>query len=794
MPTQFFFKEAVNSKYCDILAKLNFDQFMEIYKQAEPSKHNIPTDELHVQYNMLIEYCNNMKFNNYSMQMEYGYANNKTDGRIFLKNTQGLQRLWSKFRGILVNDLMLDVDMVCAHNTILLYICKRHNIPALQLNNYVTNRELCLLSIMNDDKIERDEAKKLFLISINDCKPITKHGKYLIKSQLFKQYDAEMKTIQTRLCELYPVIYRKLNNSSDKTNIPGKLVNQLMCNIENEILLNTITLFNTNKYKVAVPMFDGCLIYKPDDETPDEHIITLLNENSREYGITWSIKEHNIDLATYIDTLQLTDIKHIFFGKNESELAHYINNVILKGKIYNCNGDIYLFNNSVWTNKNVKTILKPIINCHDLYTINNGKYYNHTKCNIALESLIKFTVDLCETKTNFNTLMYDSTMNKLCFENGYWDFKDTQFHEYNPDNMVYSTFIINRPYNATTSMYDEIYRRILYPMFNIIMDEVSVPLDTDENKFNMQYIRYILHSFARKIAGHIEDKEWMLLLGDRSSGKGILNALFEYAFEAYVTNAKGEEIICKQKFGEASKNAAWQNDFEFKRLIFIHEVPFELNSRGKPITFIDGNIIKQLSSGGDKLICRTNNRDERQFHIQASLIICCNDMPPIKPCDAMETVNTFNMPCSFLTNEQYELLSDKKKASIIWRPADKDLKHVFCRNLDVIDSFMNLILEAYTWKDAKKPRKIIEELKEEANEVSDYDRLMMLFEFHTKTCDNCKNSICYEHIVYNNDIGKLLEDNAIAFSLTKVNRLLLKAGCFKFITNSKRYIGGISIA
>ena len=56
MPTQFFFKEAVNSKYCDILAKLSFDQFMEIYKQAEPSKHNIPTDELHVQYNMLIKY------------------------------------------------------------------------------------------------------------------------------------------------------------------------------------------------------------------------------------------------------------------------------------------------------------------------------------------------------------------------------------------------------------------------------------------------------------------------------------------------------------------------------------------------------------------------------------------------------------------------------------------------------------------------------------------------------------------------------------------------------------------
>ena len=106
---------------------------------------------------------------------------------------------------------------------------------------------------------------------------------------------------------------------------------------------------------------------------------------------------------------------------------------------------------------------------------------------------------------------------------------------------------------------------------------------------------------------------------------------------------------------------------------------------------------------------------------------------------------------------------------------------------------MNLILEAYTWNDVVKPRKIIEELKEEANEVSDYDRLMMLFEFHATTCNACNLKICNEHIVYNNEIVALLETNQIAYSLHKVTKILVKNKCIKDCLMNKRCIRCISI-
>lgn len=793
MEASFFFQETVNPKYCNILAKISFDDFRNIYKQSETIKHSLPDDELHVQYKMLREYCNNMHHNNYTMQMEYGYTKGKTNGRIFLKNTQGLQRLWSKFRGILSDGILLDVDMVNAHPTILSYICKRENVPCLQLQNYVNDRDRYIQELL-DDGIQYDDAKTLYIKSINDSAKTIKHGKITIKNQNFLRYDTEMKVIQSQLVTKYPLLATMLRNIH-RNNIPGRLVNHLMCEVENEILQSSIKKLEDNDFKVAVPMFDGCMIYKPEDLAMLPIILDVLNQHTRDYGVRWDFKPHNTELETYLTSITLYDNKHSFIGTDESSLAHYVNNVILKGKIYNCNGDVYLLYNGVWTNNDVKTLLKPILDSHDLYIMINEKYHNYTKNNHDLECLIKLVIAFSEVKHDFNSLMYESTRNKLCFTNGYYNFKTQRFYEYDETggDIIYTTFVINRPYTNDKSKYVDIYKRILYPMFNVVLNDDGQPIDTVENTKNINHMKYILYSFARKIAGHIEDKEWMLILGDRSSGKGILNAIFENSFGDYVTNAKGEELICKQKLGEASKNSAWQNDFEFKRLIFVHEIPFELDRHGKPITFVDGNLIKQLSSGGDKLICRLNYKDQRRFNIQASLIVCCNDIPPIRPYDAMETVNRFDMPCSFLPLESYNKLSEEKKAGMVWRPADPNLKHVFCKDPAVVDSFVNLIIEAYTWTDSILEYVADEARNDDVDDNSDYDRFIRLFEFHIKNCYMCVNGICDEHYIHSKDVSTALETNRITLSLIKANRILVKLGCYKKLIANQRVICGISL-
>ena len=40
---------------------------------------------------------------------------------------------------------------------------------------------------------------------------------------------------------------------------------------------------------------------------------------------------------------------------------------------------------------------------------------------------------------------------------------------------------------------------------------------------------------ARKLAGHIiEDKDWLIMLGDCNSGKGVLQEAFIQTFEKYI--------------------------------------------------------------------------------------------------------------------------------------------------------------------------------------------------------------------------------------------------------------------
>jgi hypothetical protein len=40
----------------------------------------------------------------------------------------------------------------------------------------------------------------------------------------------------------------------------------------------------------------------------------------------------------------------------------------------------------------------------------------------------------------------------------------------------------------------------------------------------------------------------------------------------------------------------------------------------------DGNLIKKLCSGADKIIVRQNNVDEKTYNPQTTVVFCCNDI------------------------------------------------------------------------------------------------------------------------------------------------------------------------
>ena len=763
-PSTFTFEERVNPTFCNVLAKISFKQFKLFYSESELEQTG-DQFELTKQFNLLRNYCSYMMKNNYMRLSTYKYVGNKTEGRIYLKESMGLQRIWNKFRGVLSDGITRDIDMINAHPCLLAYICSQNGIATIYLNKYIQDRQEIFDNLYKDDKIIKDDAKILLIKAINDSKIIDKYGKKQIKNEFFKNFDKEMKDVQKKLTTRYPDLYKELKKTKP-TNPEGSLVNHLLCNLENEILHKVIASLKVI-YKISVPMFDGLMYFeRPDINFTEEQVVNRLDELTATYGIKWSHKSHNCEIKETFDNIEVDDNINFFIGDNEHEVAMYCIDNIFKNKLIQCQGEVYVYDNLIWTKNNTANIISKNLGHHDLYILTSTGDKLISKDTKGQDSLTKMIMRNVKVDDDFAESMYNSTLYKICFKNGYYDFKLCSFVEYNNDNIPLTPFIINRNYTNNKSALKDIYERILYPTFNIILDDNNEVKQDADNLARLEHLRFILHKFSKMIAGHNKTKEWMMFLGERNSGKGIFNTLFENAFTNYITLTNSSNFISTKKSGstDIAKLYSWMTPFEFTRLIFINEIPNELDNKGNHIYKFDSEILKKITSGGDKIECRTNNKDERKFHIQSSLIMCCNDEPIFTTQDAKDYLVKFTMPCRFLSDEQYSKFTDIQKRQFVRQKGDETMKTIFCTDINVIDTFINLIFEAYNW-DVTCPDYVKEEDIED-NEDTDYTDLLNLFELTDDKTDTLTNK----------EIKDIATRANIPFSFNKIRKILIKHG------------------
>ena len=776
--------ESVNPDICNKLSKLSYTQFLLLYNDNENVADNGNTSVdivKYTQYKLMKEYCCKMVSNNYKLTTTYKYANLKTYGRIFVED-MGLQRLWSKFRGILCDNINYDFDMINAHPTILLYLCKLHNIQCYELERYVNNRNLILSEFMIDENKTINEAKIAFISSINNSLSITKlyksNSKVMvnIKNKFFLNYDKEIKLIQKSLIFHYPEIYKELTNKQTE-NSEGRFTNLLMCKIENEILQNIIE-YATKGFNliVNVPMFDGLMIDKSSIDNiklEEKIIIDKFNYLSNKYGIKWSIKHHNTEILEILNSFTLEDNIFSYVGSDEVNISNYILNNIINNKIYICNGELWIYNNLIWEKNNPKLLI-PIISKHDLYitTSNGDKPINKSYKDI--KNLISLVSNLAPQKEDFNKLMYESTLLKICYMNGFYSFKDKKFIHYTNDNIPFTTFIINRDYIVDNNKVKDIYKRVIYPIFNVAKDDKKKII----KNYYYKNMKYILYKLSRMIAGHIEDKDFLLFLGERNSGKGMLQRLLKYSFEKYVDAFDTSNLIQKPvSIGESSKESAWQQSFEFSRIMFGSEIDCK-TIKGKHTIKLNGIIIKKLISGGDELIARGMRENARSFKVQSSIVLTANDLPKCEPSDAMEFCRVFDMPCRFLNKEDINKLSEDYKKCVIIKTADDTLTD-FLKLESVKNSFQYILYEAYKHYEPI-PIKENDDINDNDNEFNnEYTDLINKFIITNNENDIIKNS----------KIQTILEKNNISFSLIKAQKYLKAMGAKPY---KNKYERGLS--
>ena len=778
------FIDVVSKPECDILSKITFTQFKTLCSKVDGITVDdtlnsdeiltvLKNDDLYIQYNMIVKYAKEMIKNNYSMVQTYKPVSNKMDGRVYLEGDMGLQRIWGVIRGVLCNGLMLDIDMKNAHPTILLYLCKINNLMCLPLEGYVNNRDAILNEFMASDNIDKATAKMIFIMSLNFNKQIKgvkiANKQHKIKYPFFMEFDKSIKLLQIKLSDIYSSIYNKYKNDNNNY---GKFTNELMCNNENTILKEVIKHITTiyGDIVINVPMFDGLMVsHKQSLHNIDQkEIVSVLDTLTSKYAIKWDIKQHNIEIQPYLLNLDISCNKLSFNGEHEVAVSQYVLDNVLYKKIYNCNGEVWIYHNNIWINNDIDKVIIPMLTKHDLEI--DGYPIKDLKTLKAVSKLIELHAP--ENK-KFNDLLHSDTLLKVCYTNGYWCFTNNKFIEYTLDNIPYTTFIINRDYvpmkyNEDDDNIKAVFKSILHPIFNI---GYSSNTEEDE-KQNIQYMWFILNKIARMLAGHIEDKKWLLFMGSRNSGKGVIQEILNTTFENYIGTFNSECLINKTAMGESEKMSAWLLGFRFSRIMFGNEVP--TNDKQK----LNGIMLKTIISGGDKITARRNNKDAISVNIQSSIILNTNDIPECSPTDAMETAITFNMPIKFMDDNEYDRLSANEK--LIYKRGIKNTNiKTLCRTLNFQTAFESILYHAYTLITSMSEKHIIRN-NDNDNDTNDDKRFFDFLEFGNTD----------EHKLTNNDLEGLKVQHNISISKLKMGNYLVSAGCTRYRTGGGRgFIG-----
>lgn len=172
---------------------------------------------------------------------------------MFRLYSDGIQRLPAIFASFLMPN-HTDIDMVNCHPTIMLNLCKLHNIECTYLTNYCKNRK----QLIQDGKITKTQFNTIM------NKGTTSKG----LSPFGQRCDSEMKLIQRELVQHYPEIF-EIAQENNKRNPYGSFMSYLGQSVERKIIDAIVA---ECPYKVSTLMFDGFLV---EGEVSEEYIASL---------------------------------------------------------------------------------------------------------------------------------------------------------------------------------------------------------------------------------------------------------------------------------------------------------------------------------------------------------------------------------------------------------------------------------------------------------------------------------------------------------------------------------------
>lgn len=670
-------------------------------------------------------------------------------GRFFAKGDLTLQRMPRELRHTLAADYYVDIDMMNAQPTLALQYLEKHRIPCPALKEYVENREGVLADIVAcNPELERADAKTVVLAILNGGK-----GNGLKLNDFLTRFQGEVRTVQAAVREIEPAIFQRYK---DDWNEGGKAFSAVLSDIENRCLMamkdcaDKLGLLQGE----AVLCFDGLMLRKSafgEDMSVDDFLRQAEDAVKRDTGFWVQLAEKPMDEGLPVpDDLPQDEPEAVIIRGGDSEAADLFL-ASIKDDLKLSHNRLFARIGGIWTDEKEAVqhfMIDRALRANFQKEV-NGRVVPYS-CNVSgAEAIVKATKARMQILTDDGFLgrLWSSNKGKLVWKNGVFDFATKTFQP--SFDGVESVIRIGRDFPARDpELMEEVYRRVLNP---VLGDKLRKPF---------------LQMLARAMGGHVEDKVYGILMGERNCGKGVLGTLLISAFGPYIAAINAESFMFERiGSGDPAKKSSWMFAAEFARIALTNE--FKMNADEKKPLKIDGNLIKRFASGGDMLMARKNHKDEVQFRVQATLLMACNDLPPMTPADAYETAATYNFPNKFVSAAELGKYP-------FYRLADPTIKS-FCERPEVGDAFFWILADHYA-PQPMRPTKEMLDFRGQFRTNADGDLVTRTFQITGNPNDFVKNET----------LRTWLEERGVNMSIQKLTTTLERRGAKK---ESKRING-----
>lgn len=659
-------------------------------------------------------------------RVEYKYGKNLSFGRLYAKQ-MCLQRCPKNIRKFLAQPNYNEIDMKNCHPIILEQLCGYENIDCPHLREYNKNREIIL------ERTGLNKSHFIAMMNGGGVPQLSNHNPFVVSFYKEQQRIANNLYHDDTGSAIKKYILRKKTD-----NAKGKYMAHRLQHIEAQIMAAVRDEFLKGP-KISL-IHDA--YYVPKDVVVD---IERLNEkvfpiDGCEFKVTFKLKpldDHNIEFSLedekrINDYIPFESDSHAYETMKDDldKIVRYCDDryfVKLFQKVYvETNKDTFRANigslaASYNFMKETKMGLQPYSkNYNGQLNIERVAFREITKCRDKRDNIIQQA--------------YDTSRYKLCYKNGYYDFKKRSFitWEESTEDFVSLTHIDRDWSLASADAIKWVDEKILTPI-----------LREDKQRW--------LHWVARALAG-TNEKTWAMAIGNRNCGKGVLTQCLQNAFGHYVRNFIAGELFTTKGDSDETKRNKWLIPLTSARLFVSNECRTE-NELGKAAK-LDGNMIKSIASGGDMLQARLLHQNTVEFQLQGKLMLMMNDAPRVEPEDA----NTTRCGFQFRVEFKDQLTEGEKRCqNYRYEKADPDIKYTINKP-EYVDAFAQIVINAYN-DDLTQKDELFDDDELDDNAVEEL--LNELFEFTAWNKANSNDDIDMDpvdDIMTVADVNKILRD------------------------------------